>query len=206
MLDLRAPALPVEQGEPLDDDAYVSDFRARRQAIRNGDSWKLERLQHFEEDGPRRDALRRGDWEEVLRLFEAERDSVRESARAEELRGSAFHRLRVVAEPLTPYMQWELTWLRLRAECGHRTRVLPAEAVAGSETAGPLPELVVLDDRTLYQVLYTATGAFDSALRFTDPGIVGPWVAYIREAYATAEDIRSYVDREVAHLPPPPAA
>ena len=31
-------------------------------------------------------------------------------------------------------MQWELHWLRLRAECGYSTRVLSAEKVAVSET------------------------------------------------------------------------
>src|SRR5689334_5834805 len=101
MLDLRAPALPADQGEPLDDDAYVSDFRARRRAIRNGESWKLERLQHFEEDdSPARDALRRGDWDEALRLFEARREAARKAAEEDRRNGSPFQRLRVVEEPL----------------------------------------------------------------------------------------------------------
>jgi hypothetical protein len=207
MLDLYAPPLPVDRGELLDDDAYTADFRARRRAVRDRGSWKLERLQHFEEeDSPRRDALRRGDWQEVLRLVEAGREDARKAAETDRLRGSPFHRLRVVEEPLTPYVQWELHGLHMRAQAGHPTRVLPAGDVAAAERDGLLPEIVILGDRTLYEILYTAAGAFDSARRFTDPGIVDPWTAYVRQAYAAAEDIETYFARVVASLPPPPAA
>ncbi|WP_225850270.1 DUF6879 family protein [Streptomyces sp. HPF1205] len=207
MLDLRIPPLPAHLGEPLDDDAYVADFRARRKAIRDGDSWKLERLQHFEEEGsPRRDALRRGDWQQALRLIEAGREDARKAAEDDRRHGSPFHRLRVVEEPLTPYVQWELHWLHMRAQAGHPTRVLPAKDVAAAEADRLLPEIVVLDDRTLYEILYTAAGAYESTRRFTDPEIVGPWAAYVRKVYATAEDIGTYFERAVAPLPPPPAA
>lgn len=109
MLDLRAPALPEELGERLVRDAYRADFWSRHNAIRNGESWKLERLQHFEEvSDPSRDALRRGDWEEAVRLIEASRRTLRDASSDDERRGSALHRVRVVEEPLTPYVQWEL--------------------------------------------------------------------------------------------------
>jgi hypothetical protein len=207
MLDLRAPALPYERGKRLVRDEYRRDFRERRAAIRSGDSWKLERLQHFEEAGsPSRDALRRGDWYEALRLFDAERDAVAATARDEDRRGSAFHRVRVVEHPLTPYVQWEMHWLKLRAECGHRIRILPAETIAASETSGLLPEVTVLAGRTLYRVLYSGTGAAEGAIRYTDPDVVTPWTAYLCDMYRAAEDVMSYFDRVVAQLPPPPAA
>ncbi len=207
MLDLHAPVLPEELGERLARQDYKRDFRERRAAIRRRDSWKIERLQHFEEtNDDSRDALRRGDWPEVLRLFEAERDALSRAAHEEESRGAVFHRVRVVEEPLTPYVQWELHWLRLSAECGHAVRVLPASAVASAEVGGLLPELTLLGDRTLFRVLYTDAGQPDGAIRFTDPETVGHWVDYLRDAYAAAEDIQSYFDRAVAHLPPPAAA
>jgi hypothetical protein len=207
MLDLRAPALPMEQGEQLTDDAYGHDFRQRRTAVRNGDSWKLERLQHFEEEGSdSREALRRGDWEAALGLMEARRDALRRAAQEDERRGSPFRRVRVVEEPLTPYMQWELHSLRQRAQCGHGIRVIQADVVAAAESDGRLPELVILDNRTLYCVLYTEAGVAEGAVRFTDPDIVRPWVAYIRDAYLAGEDVVSYFDRAVAHLAAPPAA
>ncbi|MDW4911383.1 hypothetical protein RB628_40390, partial [Streptomyces sp. ADMS] len=73
MLDLLAPGLPDELGERLTREDYKRDFRERRAAIRDGESWKLERLQHFEEtNDDSREALRQGDWPAVLRLFEAD--------------------------------------------------------------------------------------------------------------------------------------
>lgn len=207
MPDLLAPDLPDELGERLTREDYKRDFRERRSAIRDGESWKLERLQHFEEtNDDSREALRQGDWPAVLRLFEAERDALVRRARDEMARGAVFHRIRVVEEPLTPYVQWELHWLRLSAECGHSIRVLPAPAVAAMEGDALLPELNVLDGRVLYRVLYTDAGRPDGAIRFTDPSTVTNWTVNLRELYAAAEDIQAYFDRAVADLPPPLAA
>lgn len=207
MLDLRRPSLPTEQGEPLARADYLHNFRSRERAIHNGDSFKLERIQHFEEvNHPSRDALRRGDWAESLRLMDARRDTLRAESVDDERRGARFHRVRVVADPLTPYVQWELHSLRQQAVYGQRVRVLPVEAVAAEEAEGQLPELVLLDDRTLYRVLYSDAGVPDGAVRWTDPAIIDPWGSYLRAAYAAGEDVLSYFDRAVAHLPPPPAA
>ncbi|MEU9288372.1 DUF6879 family protein [Streptomyces sp. NPDC048275] len=207
MLDLLAPGLPDELGERLTREDYKRDFRERRVAIRDGESWKLERLQHFEEtNDDSREALRQGDWPAALRLFEAERDALVRKARDEAARGAVFHRIRVVEEPLTPYVQWELHWLRLNAECGQSIRVLPASAVAAAEGGALLPELNLLDSRVLYRVLYTNAGQPDGAIRFTDPSTVKNWAEYLQELHAAAEDIQAYFDRAVADLPPPPAA
>ncbi|KUL35568.1 hypothetical protein ADL22_27105 [Streptomyces sp. NRRL F-4489] len=207
MRDLHRPALPAERGERLSSEEYRRDFRARDASIRDGESWKLERLQHFEEVGsPARDALRRGDWAAVLRHLEEGRESLRGIQADEEARGSVFHRVRVVEEPLTPYLQYELHSLRISAEYGERVRVLSAKEVAADEAGGLLPELTIQDGKVLFKVLYTEDGAPDGAIRFTDPGIVAPWTAYVQSAYAAAEDIASYFDRVVAPLPPPPAA
>jgi hypothetical protein len=204
MLDLRAPALPADRAERLDNAEYGRAFRLRDEAIRDGESWKLERLQHFEEVGsPSRDALRRGDWRAALALLEERRSALRRIEADDQARGSVFHRVRVVQEPLSPYVQWELHSLRIRAEYGERVRVLDAERVAAAEREGLLPELVVQDGEVLYRVLYTTEGAPRGALRFTDPEVVGPWTACIRDAYAAAEDIASYFVRVVAPLPPP---
>jgi hypothetical protein len=204
MFDLRAPALPPEQGERLARVVYKRDFRQRDAEVRGRDSWKLERRQYFEEQGSAsRDALRRGKWEESLRLLEERRGNLLAAAREDERRGSFFHRVRVVEEPLTPYLQWELHSLRLRAECGERVRTVSAETVAVSESPGLLPEVVILGSRTLYHVLYTDSGVPHGATRYTHPTTVGRWENYISRLYEAGEDVRCYFDREVAHLPPP---
>lgn len=204
MPDLLAPALVPEQGTRLTRPAYKQEFRQREDAIRDGRSWKLERRQHFEEQGsPSRDALRRGDWEEALRLLADRRDSLAAAAQEEKRRGYAFHRVRVVEKPLTPYVQWELHSQRQRAQHGQRIRIVPAEQVAASESTGPLPEMVVLGGRTLFQVLYTAAGVANGAIRYTDPDLVERWENYIKALYAVGEEVIPYFDREVAHLDPP---
>ncbi|MFE4911875.1 DUF6879 family protein [Streptomyces sp. NPDC056652] len=205
MLDLHVPPFPAEQGERLLRDAYKRDFWERYDAIRDRGSWKLERRQHFEEQGSAsRDALTRGDWSEALRLIEERRADLLADAREDARRGSVFHRLRVVEEPLTPYVQWQLHSLRQRADVGgEKIRTIRAEAVAASETDGPLPEVVVLGGQTLYQVLYSESGVSEGAVRYTDAEIVGRWEGYLKELYGAGEDVRSYFAREVAHLPAP---
>jgi hypothetical protein len=120
-----------------------------------------------------------------------------------EKRRSFFHRVRVVEKPLTAYLQWELHSLRMRAECGERVRVVRAEDLTSAEESGPLPEVVILGGSTLYQVLYAETGIPIGAVRYTDPELVDRWEIYIKDLYEAGEDVRAYVEREVAHLPPP---
>ncbi|GHE45671.1 DUF6879 family protein [Streptomyces capitiformicae] len=204
MLDLLPPVLVPEHGERLTRDAYKRDFGERDAAIRDADSWKLERLQHFEEEGsPSRDALRRGEWATALRLLEDRRDALLATAREDTRKGHRFHRVRVVEKPLSPYLQWELHSHRQRAEYGERIRVVGAEQVASVERAGRLPEIVVLGGDTLFQVLYSKAGATLGSVRYTDDDLVGSWENYIRRLYEAGEDVRSYFEREVAHLPPP---
>ncbi|MFI0775146.1 DUF6879 family protein [Streptomyces sp. NPDC021212] len=204
MPDLLAPALDPAQGDRLTRPAYKQEFREREDAIRNGSSWKLERRQHFEEQGsPSRDALRRGDWEEALRLLADRHDNLAAAAQEEQRRGYAFHRVRVVETPLTPYVQWELHSQRQRAEHGQRIRIVSAAQVAASENTGPLPEVVVLGGQALFQVLYTDEGVANGAIRYTDRDLVERWENYIKALYTAGEDVIPYFDREVAHLDPP---
>lgn len=204
MRDLQAPVLAPEQGERLTRDAYKRDFREREATIRDAASWKLERRQHFEEQGsPSRDALRRGQWDEALKLLEDRRDALRTAEEEDTQRGHTFHRVRVVETPLTPYMQWELHSHRQRAAYGERIRVMDATQTASAEAAGPLPEIVVLGGGVLFQVLYDDAGLCVGAIRHTDHGTVGNWEGYLEKLYAAGEDVTSYFTREVAPLPPP---
>ncbi|WP_055495277.1 DUF6879 family protein [Streptomyces sp. TP-A0356] len=207
MRDPLPPTLVPEQGERLTRDAYKQDFQACDAALRDADSWKLERRQHFEEQGSAsRDALRRGEWQKALRLLGDRRDGLLATVQEDERKGHRFHRVRVVEQPLTPYVQWELHSHRQRAECGERIRVVSAEQVASAEAERVLPEIVVLGGATLFQVLYTEAGAAVGAVRYTDHDLVRGWENYIRKLYEAGEDVRSHFEREVAHLPPPATA
>ncbi|RBM04488.1 DUF6879 family protein [Streptomyces sp. PT12] len=204
MLETYHLALEGAGGERLDLGDYQREFAERHRRLRGRDSWKFERRQDFIElDHRGYDAFRAGRWEESMRLLDDRRESLRETMRERSLRATVFHRVRVVEEPLTPYLQWELRSLAVQAECGAAVRVVPAERVRRFEESGPLPEVVVLGGETLYHVLYTAEGVANGAIRIDDGAVVSSWTALIRDLYADGEDVTAYVDRCVATLPPP---
>lgn len=88
--------------------------------------------------------------------------------------------------------------LRQQAEFGQRVRVVSAESVASLEALGPLPAVVALGGRTLYEVVYSESGQAEGAIRFTDPGWVAEWERFIEALFEPGEEIASYFDREVA--------
>ena len=208
MPDLRRPALDPAEGRWLTPDEYEDDFARHHDRVQGQDSWKLERLQNFhEDDDPSYDALRRGEWAKALRLLDEELPDLRAWAAEEREHDSVFHRVRVVEEPLTPYLQWELHALRNQAKSGLPVRVVQAEALRRFESPaqGLLPELVVVGGLVLYRVSYRADGVHDGAVQYTDPTTVQQWQDFITALYATGEDVVAYVDRHVSRLPAPHA-
>lgn len=204
MLETSDLGLAAAAGEQLDQDAYNRDFFRREWTIDGLDSWKLERRQHFQE--PKDESWRafsEGRWEESLRLAETYRDSFREFSEKAERHRVALFRIRVVEQPIVPYLQWELNLLRLRAEYGEKIRVVGPDQVRALEKNGPLPELLTLGDTTLYRILYDDAGIADGAVRYTDPALVTRCRRLMEEIYAAGEELSSYYAREVAHLPPP---
>jgi hypothetical protein len=111
--------------------------------------------------------------------------------------------VRIVEEPLTPYLQWELHGLRVRDEVVGGLRVLKADKLSGLEELAPLPELVALGGHTLYRVVYDGEGPADGAVRFVDDSLVAEWSEFIRDLYDEAEELSTYFERDVAPLPPP---
>lgn len=177
----------------------------RQWEIAGQESWKLERRQHFREPGfASWEAFAQGNWEQALSLIEEERDFLTEfTAKASDL-GIRLHRLRVVEQPVDPYLQWELHLLRLRAECGELIRVTSVDQVREYETASPLPELVTLGSSLLYHVLYDPGGEPAGAVRITDARSVARAARFVRSLYERGEDLAEFFDRVVAPLPPPP--
>jgi hypothetical protein len=183
---------------------YLADFQATESTIFGQDSWKLERRQQFREPGfASWEAFSRGQWTEALRLIEARRESLTEFAAKAAENGMDLYRLRVVAEPIIPYLQWELHSLKVRAECGELIRVLPTAAVRGLEDDGELPEVLTLGSSTAYHILYDSTGELTGAVKVTDPQAVERATSLTRRLYDEGEDIAAFFERVVAPLPPP---
>ncbi len=196
--------LDDSSGVRLSLDDYRVEFKDLQWTIAGQQSWKLEREQRFREPGfASWEAFSRGDWDEALRLIEEERDFLVEFSAKNAEKGIRLFRVRVVEEPIVPYLQWELHLLHLRAQCGERIRVVTEDRVGRYEATAPLPEVVTLGDSTLYRILYNAAGELDGAVRHSDPEVVAHWTGFMRDLYATGEDLGTYFRRVVAPLPPP---
>jgi hypothetical protein len=195
LLDAGGVRLTVEQ--------YRREFPERRWLCDGRGSWKLERAQEFTEIGfASWEAFAAGDWDTAMGLYEELRGGLSKDADECERHRSPFCRARVVEEPLTPYMLWELHCFRIRVE---RSETIRMVRVAQVEALDPLPELVALCDQTLYRVMYDDRGVPDGAIRYTDPEVVRAGVELIRCLYDQGEDFQPYFSRVVAPLPVPRA-
>lgn len=186
----------------LTPDQYAADARRRFADIEDY-FWKLERRQTFQEeqDASYR-AFRRGDWDEALRIEEEGRDVLRHRF---EKAGFESRRVRIVERPVSPYLQWEMHALRVRAETGERIRVLDTHAVRDREEGGLLPELIIVGTAALYEVGYDQAGVHNGARRILDPEVIDECRAEMAALWGDGEDLASYFAREIAPLPPPPA-
>lgn len=186
---------------------YSADYLARYAKIRNTTSWKFERQQSFVEPG--NDSWRefeRGNWEKSLARSNERRGQLLAAAREDAARGIDLYRVRVVAEPISSYLLWELNVLKVRAECGERIRVVDAELITEFEHEGKLPEILTLGDETVYQVIYDDSGALNGAIRSTDRADVERWTLFIEELYRKGEEIDRFFARRVAGRRPSSAA
>jgi hypothetical protein len=198
-----AELLASHRGVPLGQSEYQRDFGQRSWLADGADSWKIERLQAYDEAGfPSWEAFMAGDWPMALALIEQERAGFAEFYRRFAAAGAAFRRVRIVEAPVSPYVRWEFQVLRVRAECGEQCRVLDAARIADLEIGGPLPELVSLCGQTLYRTLYSG-GRPAGATRFTDPDLISRYEQFAARLYAAGEDLDAYFQRAIAPLPPP---
>ncbi|MFI6734157.1 DUF6879 family protein [Nonomuraea sp. NPDC050451] len=182
-------------GVLLSADGYLDDFWPN---FRNIDDvfWKLQRIQRFEAGEPSWLAMMDGDWERSLKLVD---DTGAEG------RGGAYpcRRIRIVEQPVTPYLQWEMHVLALRVEVAEQVRVLDAGEVSDLEIDRLLPELVVLGSSVMYEVTYDASGTHSGARRIDDPDVIAACRGELDKLFAAGEDFRAYYEREIVPMPAP---
>lgn len=182
-------------GERLALAQYRADFAERQRAIRGRDSWKFERSQYFEEHHLGSDEFHRGDRSAARRAIDEGRAEFANWVAQDNANGTTFYRVRIVEEPLTPYLHWEMLLLRAQAECGNKIRVVHAEAIRHLEVDGVLPEVVTLGGQTLYEVIYTASGALDGGVRHVDQHKIEHWQTFTARLYESGEDVVDYTTR-----------
>jgi hypothetical protein len=196
--------LDAAGGTSLGKAEYIADFDERFWRIDAAGFWKLERLQSFQEPGsPSWRAFSRGNWKEAIALIDSNRPEYQEYGNRMDAAGFGHFRVRVVDLPVGPYLQWELELLRVKSEYRQPVRVLPSDGVSAWETERPLPELVVLGSEAAYEVVYTAEGFLDGAVRYTDASTVAALRERIRALYRSGEELETFWAREVAGLPTP---
>ncbi|MEV4803412.1 DUF6879 family protein [Nonomuraea sp. NPDC049421] len=189
-------AVPGADGLVMDVPAYQAGFDRDHEGCTEP-MWKLERAQTFyEPDVASWRAMMDGEWERSLALLAR----IAEPLADYFSRRQPVRRVRVVELPVTPYLQWELHVLAVRAAAGSPCRVVRAGRVAALD---PLPELVIFSPSLMYEVLYDEYGGGRGGRRITDPGVVGPCLRAVRELFAAGEDVRDFHEREIVPLPPP---
>ncbi|KAB8197390.1 hypothetical protein FH608_002185 [Nonomuraea phyllanthi] len=158
--------------------------------------WKLERLQSFEAAEPSWVAMMEGDRARSLKLVDGE--PVSRAARS-----TAHKRIRVVEQPVTPYLRWEMHVLATRVAVAEEVRVLDAGEVADLEIDRPLPELVVLGSAVMYEVTYDDSGMHSGARRIDDSDVIAACRGELDKLFAAGEDFQPYYEREIVPLPAP---
>lgn len=186
-------------GERLDLSAYGEDFSARFGSLRNSTIWKVERQQDFRQpESPSWVAFDGDRWADSLGLIEENRHALKRQFARIAAAGSAVRRVRVVEEPFSPYLYWELHSLHLRAQCGEDIRVIGPDRIAALETVDTVPEVVTLGESVTYRILYDAQGVLEGAVRYTDPVINAGCRADIAALHREGERLASFFAREVA--------
>ncbi|MEW2621981.1 DUF6879 family protein [Streptomyces sp. NPDC048106] len=196
-------SFPRGVSDRMDRPTYHADFG---QVYNSGIGFlnKLERGQHFKERGfTSWEAFAAGDWARALSLADERRDNYAQELQKAARLGIRHRRLRVVEFPITPYVQWEFFVLRVRADLGDDIKVLDARKISDIERDRPVPEVVILGDVAMYEVVYDDDGNAAGANRFTERSLIRETSAGFDALYERGEDFHDFFDREIVPLAPP---
>lgn len=173
--------------------------------------WKLETAQHFAEPGnPSWQAFNAGDWNEALRLHHERIEDLLDYHEQCGEYGITTKRVRIVKEPITPYLQWEMHLLFLRDTTGGPTRILPGNQFAPFEKdcynrpTDPLfPEICGMDNTVMYEHHYDQHGVMNATTKYTDLDTITKFKHLTDALYRDAQPIGPYFHRHIKPLPAP---
>ncbi|MFE9296989.1 DUF6879 family protein [Streptomyces niveus] len=194
-------------GDRLELAAYLEDFDKHFWNAGSSDEasfWKFERRQSFKEPGVESwEAFFRGEWDTALALIAEQRSHYERYFQKIADHGFRLHRVRVVDEPVTPYLQWELHLLRLKEQYGEDTRIAKASDLSSLEAGTQLPEIAIIGSSALYEIVYDDDGKLAGGIRYTDDGLISECRRIIRAIHGSGEQLETFFKRRVASLPPP---
>lgn len=173
---------------------YYDDFESEFEQC--ADFLKLERAQVFAEPGNGSwEAFARGEWDAALCLLDDGMRDLRSYHAEMRARGASARRVRVVSEPLSSYMRWELEALVRRDLSGGPIRVVDVGRVGDLEQSVMLPEVYTMDERIVYRALYDENGVLEFAEKCTDSNEVRMWRERILALFGEGEPILTYYTR-----------
>jgi hypothetical protein len=196
-------------GETLDNEAFYDDFTSHFWSC--DQFWKLETAQHFAEPGnPSWDAFNQGNWGKALELHTARTEALLDYHEQCTEYGITTKRVRVVKQPVTPYLQWEMYLLVLRDATGGPIRILPGNQFTPFEKdcynrpMGPFfPEVCGMDKTVMYEHLYDEHGVMYETIKYTDFDTITKFKHLTDTLYKDAEPIGPYFLRHIKPLPAP---
>jgi hypothetical protein len=105
--------------------------------------------------------------------------------------GKRFERVRVVPEPLTEYLRFELWLARFNADAGEHVRYLTRDRASRLDL--PAHDFWVLDGERLALLYFTADDRLLGAELITDPVMVARHARWMGHAYAAGIRYRDYL-------------
>lgn len=172
------------------------DFRRKfREASRGvtGRVYKLERRQTFQEPGnPSWEAFAAGDMKRALELIEEDRAAQRDFRRIFDDRAAAFYRLRVIEDPLSRYLRWELAHFRLNAEEGEKIYIVNQAMIADLDLRYDLADYTIFDRSLAFFLNYSDDGLFLHADMVSDPAALAELVDISEEILARSIPFEDY--------------
>ena len=186
----------------LDLDQYLARFQDIQESL-SCSTLKLESAQHFIEPGNDSwELFRDNHWEAALEVVMGMETEIYDSFRDLQSRGITTKRLRLIEEPLSPYVQWELHILNVRARAGEDIRVMRNGEAAIALNIQPR-ELLFLDEIAMFDIKYSINGLLIGANEYRYELDVAELRDRINELFEKAEPLSGYFDKRVKSLPPP---
>lgn len=175
----------------LNSDDYLKDFYSEYNIIKR-QLYKLEVGQSFmEPDNDSWVLANNGDWDEAMQI--AQNDGEADNKRADPPAPS--YRVRIFELPLTPYLIWELNYLKYRNRFVNNCRFLCLSDVPKDLKLLVEKEIVTIDTNVLYEVHYTSSGELAGATKETDLKTISDVVKKIEQLYEigiTFDDFAEY--------------
>lgn len=187
-------------------DHQLQQYLARFDEVQNStdcSTLKLESAQHFIEPGNDSwDLFVAGDWTGALNAVDEMAEDLSTAFAELQARGISTRRLRLVEQPVSPYLQWELHVLRARSVAGEQIRVLPKSSATLRLGYGPR-EFLFMGNAVLFDIIYSRSGRLDGAREFAWDSEAQMLYETTEDMFATGEDLLSYFDRVIAPMPAP---